>query len=244
MQIDYLNENIARLRINVNLDSSLSYGYVEKLREAVVKLNANPKLKVVVLEGGQKYFSSGADELTLKSIVKRGDPLVKFTTYVAEIPRLITLINVPTIAAMAGHALGGGLAIGLWCDIAILSEECLYGSNFIKLGFTPGMGSTAILPHIFGNFLGREMLFSGRLFKGKEIKLANCALNNYILPQGKVLARSYELADEISNISEEAIKLLKSSMAEHKKKLLEPILESELAMHKSLSPVNANEYDR
>ena len=52
--------------------------------------------------------------------------------------------KIPTIAAMQGHALGGGLAFGCYADLIILAEECFYSANFMNHGFTPGMGATYV----------------------------------------------------------------------------------------------------
>jgi polyketide biosynthesis enoyl-CoA hydratase PksI len=239
MLITYLQKAIAVLQIHDAAMPTLNYGFVEKLATAVQEINKNKQLKAVVITGGEKYFSSGAEATLLDTIRQRGKALYTFTSYVADIPRLITAINVPTIAVMAGHAIGGGLAMGLWCDSVIMAKESLYGANFIKLGFTPGMGSTAILPYVFGNFLGYEMLFTGKLFKGAEIKFANRSLANYILPSKAVYERACELAVEIANISENSVRLLKQSMMTHKKELLEPTLVNELNMHNSLKSVTA-----
>ena len=74
------------------------------------------------------------------------------------------------ISAMQGHALGGGLAFGCFADIIVMGVECIYSANFMKYGFTPGMGATYIIPRKFGEVLGTEMLLTAKNYYGSELK--------------------------------------------------------------------------
>src|SRR3954463_12820881 len=82
-------------------------------------------LRAVVLEGGDKSFCRGASRELLLS----DDLLTKALPAIYELPRLVLPLPVPSVAAMAGHAIGGGFILGLWCDTAVLAEESLYGAN-------------------------------------------------------------------------------------------------------------------
>ena len=64
--------------------------------------------------------------------------------------------NVPVISAIQGHALGGGFVLGMFADIIVMSKESIYSTNFIKYGFTPGVGSTYILKDRLGGTLANE----------------------------------------------------------------------------------------
>ena len=77
-------------------------------------------------------------------------------------------LQVPVIAAMNGHAVGGGLGLALVCDLRVANEDAKYGSNFVKLGLHPGMATTYILPRLVGLPKATEMILTGRLISGKD----------------------------------------------------------------------------
>src|SRR5262249_27828427 len=139
----------------------LSEEVLERLEEA----RQLPELRVLVLLGGDTWFNKGASR---ESLLAPGGALALAPAY-STLPRQLLEFPVPVIAAMKGHAVGGGLVGGLWCDAFVLAEESLYGANFMALGFTPGMGATAVVPEVFGAELGREMLYGGALKKGREL---------------------------------------------------------------------------
>jgi polyketide biosynthesis enoyl-CoA hydratase PksI len=88
---------------------------------------------------------------------------------------------VPTIAAMAGAAVGGGLVFGLACDLVFMAADRRYGCNFMDLGFTPGMGATRLLQAPFGEYVAAEMLLGAQYFRGKELAARGARVNG-ILP--------------------------------------------------------------
>lgn len=78
-------------------------------------------------------------------------------------------LAVPTIAAMNGHAIGGGFGLSLMCDIRIACQSAKYGANFARLGIHSGMAISYVLPRLAGLPLACELLFTGRLFSGSNI---------------------------------------------------------------------------
>jgi len=140
---------------------------------------------------------------------------------------------VPTIAAMAGHALGGGLLLGLWCDLAVFAEDRLYGANFMALGFTPGMGATIALEDAFGAFLAREMLYTGRLLTGAELRQRGAPLP-HVLPRAEVEARARTLALDIASVPAASVQLLRRTLAARRRVRLEAALLDEAHMHKQI----------
>jgi polyketide biosynthesis enoyl-CoA hydratase PksI len=134
---------------------------------------------------------------------------------------------VPTVAAMAGHAIGGGFMLGLWCESAVLAEESLYGVNFMALGFTPGMGATSLLEEAVGAPLARELLFTGRIIKGRELKAAGGPLAYAVVPRAEVRARALSIAREMAAVPRGALLLLKLRLAARRSVLLEAATKEE-----------------
>jgi enoyl-CoA hydratase/carnithine racemase len=210
----------------IDLPVHLGIDVIEPLESAVADLVGHDTAKVVIVRGGDTSFNAGASRGALLERTR------SIHLYVAAVPRLMLEIPVPTIAAMAGHAIGGGLTLGLWCDHVFLAEESLYGANFMALGFTPGMGTTAVVDQAFGPYLGSELLYTGRLMTGAELR-SRGAVGMQILPKTAVEHAALDLARQICEATAPTLRLLKKAMAGRRRRLLERALAEELDMHEA-----------
>jgi len=214
------DDGVAALEIASDAQPYLSPGSLEAMTAIVERVAADAAIRAVVLVGGEQCFCAGASrDSLLRSTAGTDVP-----RYVAELPRLVLSIPVPTVAAMAGHAVGGGLVVGLWCDTVVLADESLYGANFMALGFTPGMGATTALEHWLGPPLARELLFTGRLVKGRELKPV---LSHAVRPRRDVRERAFELAREMAQAPRDALLALKAMFASERRESLERALARE-----------------
>jgi polyketide biosynthesis enoyl-CoA hydratase PksI len=207
---------------HLRLPTHVGAGDVTALAAAIDALPGDTR--AVIVEGGERHFCMGAARETLIA----PDAAERLAHLTHELPRLILSIPVPSVAAMAGHAVGGGLAIGLWCDVVILAEESLYGANFVTLGFTPGMGSSVVLEEVLGAAQAREMMFTGRLVKGRELR------GPHVAPRAEVAARARELATEIAAAPREVLVLMKAQLAARRRARLEAARVEERRMHDAL----------
>jgi len=132
---------------------------------------------------------------------------------------------------MEGHAIGGGLAVALCCDIVVAARESRYGAVFMSLGFTPGMGTTTLLRELVGPFVAGEMMFTGRRFRGSELAAKGTHLN-YILPRSEVLAKARDIAAQVAEKDGRSLLLLKNALSAEKKKLLIQARLQEDLMHR------------
>lgn len=230
LQITSLGDGLASLQISTDAYPYLGSWFLPQLGAAVDRLKADTHVRAILLEGGTRYFSAGASRDALLEETPDG----AIDAYVHELPALLMALPVPTIAVMAGHAIGGGLALGLLCDIAVLAEESLYGANFMALGFTPGMGSTVVLEQAFGAPLARELLFTGRLMKGRELKAFGSPIAHAIVPRAEVRPRALSIAEEITKTSRTALALLKGTLANRRLYRFEHAIKEEQAMHSIL----------
>lgn len=187
---------------------------INGLIEAIEELESTHKPAVAILRGLDDVFSGGAEKETLIG-------LSEGKIHVKDLLISERLINTPfpVIAAMEGHAVGGGLVMALCCDIVIAARESRYGAVFMNMGFTPGMGCTGLLQDLVGPYIANEMMLTGRRFRGSE--LAEKGTNiNYILPKEKVLDKARDLALQIAEKNIESVYLLKYSLSARKKKIL------------------------
>jgi enoyl-CoA hydratase/carnithine racemase len=120
----------------------------------------------VVVYGGEKVFAAGADvkEMATKSYAEMADYsqlLQDFTRAVARIPK-------PTVAAITGYALGGGLELALACDFRVAAKNAKVGQPEILLGVIPGAGGTQRLSRLVGPAKAKDLVFSGRFVSADE----------------------------------------------------------------------------
>lgn len=141
------------------ISAQLRLATITALRDA----GADRRIRVVVLEGLPDIFCAGGSvERMLGSRHGRVVEVQELLDAVLDCP-------VPVVAAARGHALGGGLLLALYCDVAVLSESSRYACNFVTFGFTPSLGATYLIPAVMGRALGTEMLYSGRTYRGREL---------------------------------------------------------------------------
>lgn len=227
MRREALGDGIVSLRVATDEAPYIDAGFKDRLAAALAPLREDASARVLLVEGGERWFCAGASRDSLL----RKDARAFVPRYAAELPLLVLDIPVPTVAVLAGHAIGGGLALGLLCDLPLLAEESLYGMNFMALGFTPGMGSTVLLEDALGARAARELLFTGRVVKGRELKAAAFAA---VYPRADVRRRALELAREVAAAPREALLALKAMLAGRRRERLTRALAEERRSHEAL----------
>jgi polyketide biosynthesis enoyl-CoA hydratase PksI len=222
LQID--NEGIATLSMqDVAGKNAFSIAFVREL-VAALKSCDDPRIKVCVIKGLPEVFSAGGDREVLSGLA-RGE----IQPYDLTLTRTLLDVPVPTIAAMRGHAVGGGLVFGLACDLAILGLESRYGANFMEMGFTPGMGTTRLLQVAMGEYVAAEMMYGCQYFRGRAL-LGKANVND-ILSKDEVEPRAFTVASRIAERPRFALELLKRSLSANRKRLFEEARTMESMMH-------------
>ena len=197
---------------------------ISGLKTTFDQINKNNEYKVVVINGYENYFCCGGTKEELLAIYK-GE--LKFTDL--DFFKLLLECELPVIAAMQGHALGGGLVFGLYADFIILGNENVYATNFMKYGFTPGMGATYIVPYKFGNVIGPELLFSAENYRGSELKERGVQLK--VVSKSNVIPEAIQLAQSLADKPRNSLIVLKDQMTEQIKSGLVDTIQKELIMH-------------
>jgi len=135
---------------------------MEELAQAILQIEAQPAVSVVVLTGAGKAFSAGVD-VAAHTPDKVREMLEKFHGLIRS---LVTTRKV-TIAAVYGHSLGGGAELAMVCDLVFTTAEAQWGFPEIKLGCYPPVACTA-LAALVGQKRAAEMILTGRTINGKE----------------------------------------------------------------------------
>ncbi|MCR8993892.1 enoyl-CoA hydratase [Brevibacillus sp. 7WMA2] len=194
------------------------------LAEAFQTVEQNESYKVVILTGYDSYFASGGTQEALLAIY---NGQLKFTD--SNIYSLALDCRIPVIAAMQGHGIGGGFVLGLFADFVILSRESVYTTNFMKYGFSPGMGATCVLPRKLGLSLSEELLLNGGNYRGADLEKRGVPFP--VMPRDQVMEYALDLARQIVEKPRVSLIALKDHLVASLREELPGFIEKEVAMH-------------
>ncbi len=146
--------------------NALSFQLQAEMRDAADEVSNDGDVGAVVIYGGPKVFAAGADvkemaALDAQQITERAAGLQDAFNAVAAIAQ-------PTIAAITGYALGGGLELALCCDLRVVGDNVKVGQPEILLGIIPGAGGTQRLARLIGPARAKDLIFSGRFVDAGE----------------------------------------------------------------------------
>jgi enoyl-CoA hydratase len=138
---------------------------IEALITALPTVTGDPSVRCVVIRGTGKVFVGGADI----RVMRRLDP----DTYRAmrrwvEVERILELAPKPVVAALNGHALGGGAELALACDLRILHSRATFGFPETRLGIFPGAGGSQRLPRLIGQHRAKRLIMDGTRLTAEE----------------------------------------------------------------------------
>jgi enoyl-CoA hydratase/carnithine racemase len=138
----------------------------EEIRTTAQEAARRDDVRAVIVYGGEKVFAAGADikemaELSYVDMAARAGALSSSFSAVAEIPK-------PTVAALTGYALGGGLELALCCDRRVAGDNAKVGQPEILLGIIPGAGGTQRLARLVGPSKAKDIVYTGRFVDAAE----------------------------------------------------------------------------
>ncbi|XP_003420479.1 methylglutaconyl-CoA hydratase, mitochondrial isoform X1 [Loxodonta africana] len=199
LRVRYLQEEdrgIVVLGINrAYAKNAISKNLIKMLSKAVDALKSDKKVRTIIVRSEVPgIFCAGAD---LKERVKMHPSEVgPFVSRVRAVVNDIANLPVPTIAAIDGLALGGGLELALACDIRVAASSAKMGLVETKLAIIPGAGGTQRLPRTVGMSLAKELIFSARVLDGQEAKAIG--LISHVLEQNKEGDAAYKKALDLA----------------------------------------------
>ena len=176
--------------------NALSPDLTRELGEALKVLEQDPGTAVVVLTGSEKAFAAGADIKVMKDWSYMDVYKSNFITATWE---SIVSFRKPTIAAVAGYALGGGCELAMMCDFIIAADNAKFGQPEINLGTIPGAGGTQRLTRLVGKSKAMEMILTGRMMDAAEAESAG--LVSRVVPLEQLLPDALKTAEKIASMS-------------------------------------------
>jgi len=204
--------------------NTFSPALAEGLIGAFASVRDQARYKVVILTGYDSYFASGG---TKEGLLLLSEGKGKFSD--TDFYSLALNCPIPVIAAMQGHGVGGGFSLGMFADFPILSRESIYTTNFMKYGFTPGMGSTFVLPKKLGFSLAEEMMITARTYRGEDLQKRGIPFP--VLPRAEVMDYALELARTIAEKPRVSLVTLKDHLVAPLREGLTRAINQELVMH-------------
>ena len=140
--------------------NAINVKMIGELEQAIDAIAADDEVRAVIVTGGSKVFSVGAD---VKEILATPENSVPRLIAKGPLPLFEKMTNLtkPTIAAISGPAFGGGCELALVCDLRIASATATFALAEIKLGVIPSAGGTVRLPRLVGSAKAKEMIFFG-----------------------------------------------------------------------------------
>ncbi|MBU1183413.1 MAG: enoyl-CoA hydratase/isomerase family protein [Pseudomonadota bacterium] len=194
------------------------------LQQALADTIDDEKIRVLIITGEGRAFSTGAD---LKD--SKGRSLKAYRDYLVhlqEISRTIIRYPKPTIAAVNGYALGSGYELALACDIRIAADSAKFGSPEARVSSSVTGGAMRLLQDLVGPGKARELLFTCDYIDGKEAE--RIGLVNKTVPDDKLMEEAVAMAEKIAANSLFSINLIKKGLNMAKEASLDALMDYEV----------------
>jgi enoyl-CoA hydratase/carnithine racemase len=183
--------------------NALSGDVIEELVAGLNRANDDADINVVIISGAGKGFSSGGNLTEIKAMTTTDNMSLKeleewYTKGIQKIPLTIDAIDVVTIAAVHGHAIGAGCDLTAMCDLRIAADTASFSESFLRVGLIPGDGGAWFLPRIIGLARAKEMLFTANPVNAN--KALQWGLVSEVVPENELLDAAKMMAQNIAGL--------------------------------------------
>ena len=201
---------------------------VEDFVQACRQIEVDLSVRAVIVTGAGSAFSSGGNLKTMRESLGTGsgEPAMiryKYRSGIQRIPTVLYNLEVPTIAAINGPAIGAGCDLACMCDIRIASDRATFAESFVKLGIVPGDGGAWLLPRVVGMSRACEMTFTGEALDA-SMALA-WGLVSRVVPHHELMEQANNLARRITANPGHALRMSKRLIREGQHLRLDSLLE-------------------
>ncbi|MCU0887756.1 MAG: crotonase/enoyl-CoA hydratase family protein [Rubritepida sp.] len=206
--------------------------------EAVVaacrRIAADASVRCVILTGADPAFCAGGDVKGMRDrtgIMAADGPAELRDNYrkgIQRIPLALWELEVPTIAAVNGPAIGAGLDLACMCDMRVASEKAIFAESFVRVGIIPGDGGAWLLPRVVGLSMAAEMSFTGDPLDAQQALAAR--LVSRVVPHAELMGAARELALRVAKNPPGVLRMTKRLLREGQHMSLASLLELSAAM--------------
>jgi enoyl-CoA hydratase len=187
--------------------NALSFGVFREIAAAIDDLETDDAIGCIVLTGSDKAFAAGAD-------IKEMQPKTFIDMFSSDFAAIggdrVAKCRKPTIAAVAGYALGGGCELAMMCDIIIAADTAKFGQPEITLGTIPGIGGTQRLTRAVGKSKAMDLCLTGRMMDAAEAERSG--LVSRVVPADRLMDEVMAAAEKIASMSRPTAAMAKEAV--------------------------------
>jgi enoyl-CoA hydratase len=187
--------------------NALCDALVRELGQALDAFEDDDSVGAVVITGSERAFAAGAD---IKEMAGRSYMDVYLSDFITKGWERVTTCRKPIIAAVAGHALGGGCELAMMCDTVIAADTAKFGQPEILLGVIPGAGGTQRLTRFVGKAKAMDMILTGRTMDAAEAERSG--LVSRVVPADKLIEEALAVAQRIAGLSRPSVMIAKEAV--------------------------------
>jgi enoyl-CoA hydratase len=174
--------------------NALNAKLMTELAAAIDAFEADAGIGCIVITGSEKAFAAGAD---IKEMADKSFLDAFYDDFCADWHR-VGRARKPTVAAVAGYALGGGCELAMLCDIIIAADNARFGQPEIKLGVIPGIGGTQRLTRAVGKAKAMDLILTGRMMDAAEAERAGLVAR--VVPLASLMDEAMKTAETIAGM--------------------------------------------
>ncbi len=195
--------------------------------DACARITADNSVKAVIVTGAGPVFSSGGNVKDMRRFFDEDIAPATIRDWYRQGIQRITLslynLDVPTIAAVNGPAIGAGCDLACMCDIRIAAESASFAESFIRVGIVPGDGGAFLLPRAVGMSKAAEMSFTGDAIDASDA--LSCGLVSRVVPDDKLMEEARALAARIARNPGPTLRMTKRLLREGQHAKIDTLLE-------------------
>ncbi len=193
---------VARITLNrPSVLNAMNSVMSDELDQAVEEIAKDSEIDVMILTGAGRGFCTGRDLKEVLSFDQGRKAKVGIMERIRNLP-------FPTICAVNGPAVTGGMELAIACDIIIASEKAVFADTHARAGLVPGGGMSQILPRLVGLNRAKEISFTGRYLPAQEAY--QIGLVNRVVPPDQLMATAEAMANDILSCNQKALRRGKS----------------------------------
>lgn len=186
--------------------NALNRQLASELIAAAVAAERDDGVGCLLITGSDRAFAAGAD---IKEMEAQSFASMNAADWFAEW-EVFTALRKPTVAAVAGHALGGGCELAMMCDVILAADSAKFGQPEVRLGVMPAMGGSQRLTRLVGQAKAMEMCLTGRVIDAAEAERAGLVAR--VLPAADLMDEALRVATVIAGLSLPAVMAIKDAV--------------------------------
>jgi len=211
LKVEVDQRGIALVTLSRPPVNSVTMRMHKELASIWVDLDADPKVKVIMVTGNGRAFSAGGDFEMMDYMMKNSENLYEvFRDTKDLVHNMVYRCTKPIISAINGVAVGAGMAVAICADISIASDKAVFNDGHTRLGVAAGDHACLLWPLLMGMAKTKYYLLTGRFIPAPEAE--RVGLISLCVPHDQLMAKAFEIASELANAPQFAVRFTKGAL--------------------------------